>query len=371
MKIIHGTGFTADELVLFRSAIWLNLLTCYQNLTIAMDTLKIPYGFVPPELKDIENEDLPEEPDSPVTSNQMESSIVRASTAKACPTTKLDRVARYAKLKYDEAGGKSQMGVVPDKARMMKTSDLLVSSMFSFSNGEHFPADRIEGLDAIWNDPGIQYCFSRSNEYQLIESCAYLMQHRHRICGPGYEPTEEDILSARIMTTSVSETRFRIKDVTYKVYDVGGQKSQRKKWAPLFEDVDAIIFVVAISAYNQVCFEAKDTNRIVDALEVFKGICEHSCFKNTGIILFLNKIDLFKVKVKTFPISDYFRTFKGNNTYEEGSEFFLNAFKALNKETRRSVHAHLTWATDTRQIKKILDSVFTCIQEWNLAEGGL
>ncbi|ORY36931.1 G-alpha-domain-containing protein [Rhizoclosmatium globosum] len=262
MKIIHGLGFTNDEMIMYRSAIWLNLLTCYQNLTIAMDNLKIPYGFVPPDPKDLEAMELPEEPDiNPPSSQQDDSNGPRDSSLDRPPIIKHDKLARYAALQYENLGGKAQVGEVPDAARMMKTSDLLVSSMFSFSNGEPFPADRVAGLDAIWNDSGIQYCFQRAAEFQLIESCAFLMQHRHRICGLGYKPTEEDILSARIMTTSVSETRFRIKDVIYRVFDVGGQKSQRKKWAPLFEDVDAIIFVVAISSYNQVCFEAKDTNR--------------------------------------------------------------------------------------------------------------
>ncbi|KAJ3012355.1 UNVERIFIED_CONTAM: hypothetical protein HDU68_001251, partial [Siphonaria sp. JEL0065] len=146
MKIIHGIGFTPEELTMYRSAVWLNLLTCFQNLTIAMDTLKIPYGFVPPTLEEIENIDIPEEPDVSAQSTQLESSAIRNSNCVqgTIPTIKLDRIARYARVKYEEAGGKNQLGDVVDKARMMKTSDLLVSSMFSFSNGEPFPADRVE-----------------------------------------------------------------------------------------------------------------------------------------------------------------------------------------------------------------------------------
>ena len=38
----------------------------------------------------------------------------------------------------------------------------------------------------------------------------------------------------------------------FKMIDVGGQRSERRKWIHCFEDVNAIIFVVAISEYNQV-----------------------------------------------------------------------------------------------------------------------
>ena len=36
------------------------------------------------------------------------------------------------------------------------------------------------------------------------------------------------------------------------MFDVGGQRSERKKWIPCFEDVTAIIFIVALSEYDQV-----------------------------------------------------------------------------------------------------------------------
>jgi hypothetical protein len=34
--------------------------------------------------------------------------------------------------------------------------------------------------------------------------------------------------------------------------DVGGQRSERKKWLHCFESVDAVLFVVAMSEYDQV-----------------------------------------------------------------------------------------------------------------------
>jgi len=45
------------------------------------------------------------------------------------------------------------------------------------------------------------------------------------------------------------------------MFDVGGQRSERKKWIHCFEGVTAIIFCVALSAYDLVLAEDEETVR--------------------------------------------------------------------------------------------------------------
>lgn len=45
----------------------------------------------------------------------------------------------------------------------------------------------------------------------------------------------------------------------FRLFDVGGQRSERKKWIHCFEDVTAIIFCVAMSEYDQVLHEDETT----------------------------------------------------------------------------------------------------------------
>ena len=45
------------------------------------------------------------------------------------------------------------------------------------------------------------------------------------------------------------------------MFDVGGQRSERKKWIHCFEGVTAIIFCVALSGYDQVLHEDETTVR--------------------------------------------------------------------------------------------------------------
>jgi hypothetical protein len=45
----------------------------------------------------------------------------------------------------------------------------------------------------------------------------------------------------------------------FRIFDVGGQRSERKKWIHCFEDVHAIIFIIAISEFDQVLLEDDTT----------------------------------------------------------------------------------------------------------------
>ena len=53
-----------------------------------------------------------------------------------------------------------------------------------------------------------------------------------------------------IWYTSKSFYDYRITMSSYRIVDVGGQRSERKKWIHCFEDVTAILFFVALSAYD-------------------------------------------------------------------------------------------------------------------------
>ena len=82
------------------------------------------------------------------------------------------------------------------------------------------------------------------------------------------------------------------------MFDVGGQRNERKKWIHCFDGVNAIIFVAAISEYDQALFEDRETNRMTEALNLFAEIANSRWFTDTAIILFLNKKDLFEEKIK-------------------------------------------------------------------------
>jgi guanine nucleotide-binding protein subunit alpha len=79
-----------------------------------------------------------------------------------------------------------------------------------------------------------------------------------RLYERNYLPTDQDILRARLRTTGISETLFNIGPYTYRMFDVGGQRSERKKWIHVFDNVQVVLFLVAISGYDHALVEDRN-----------------------------------------------------------------------------------------------------------------
>ena len=84
------------------------------------------------------------------------------------------------------------------------------------------------------------------------------------------------------------DKRFAIKDRKYHIFDVGGQKSERKKWYRYVDDVKAVVFVVSLACYNEVMYEDQTKNCMVDALDLFSETVNNKQFRNAPFILFLS-----------------------------------------------------------------------------------
>ncbi|KAJ3107528.1 guanine nucleotide-binding protein subunit alpha [Phlyctochytrium planicorne] len=347
-RLIHGVGFNDTERRSFKPAIAANVIQCSKVLVEAMETLQIPYGW---------NHPFP--PFVPSVSG-------KANDAAPSDATSTDPARRITAEDFT-----AQTANNPSTTACKKAAAVISAAPVSIGEGESVPDNLISAIQTIWQDPGVQHCYSRSNEFQLMDSCEYYMNDVARFLSKDYIPLDQDILSARIMTTTITETRLHIDAVTLRIFDVGGQRSERKKWAPYFDDSSAIIFVSAISAYDQTCFEDNATNRMNESLTLFASICNHPLFRTTSIILFLNKIDLFRKKLLTIPISNYFPQYSGPNSYEPASEFFASKFMALNKFAEKKIYIHFTWATDTKQIRTVLITVNAIILRQNLEASGI
>ena len=61
------------------------------------------------------------------------------------------------------------------------------------------------------------------------------------------------------------------------IVDVGGQRSERRKWVNCFAGITAIIFFVSLSEFDQTLEEESETNRMQESLKVFDEICNFQC----------------------------------------------------------------------------------------------
>lgn len=191
----------------------------------------------------------------------------------------------------------------------------------------------------------------------MLTSITSYFDNIARIAAPDYMPNDQDVLRSRVKTTGITETTFIIGDLTYRMFDVGGQRSERKKWIHCFENVTTILFLVAISEYDQLLFEDETVNRMQEALTLFDSICNSRWFIKTSIILFLNKIDRFKEKLPVSPMKNYFPDYEGGDDYAAACDYILNRFVSLNQHETKQIYTHFTCATDTTQIRFVMAAV--------------
>jgi len=140
--------------------------------------------------------------------------------------------------------------------------------------------------------------------------------------------------------------------------DVGGQRSERKKWIHCFQDVTAVIFCVALSEYDLKLYEDETVNRMHESLKLFDEICNSKWFLNVSVILFLNKSDLFREKIKKVDLKVAFPEYDGGLDFEKAANFIQEKFVSLNKNpTQKQIYPHITCATDTQNIKFVFNAV--------------
>ncbi|XP_057564164.1 guanine nucleotide-binding protein subunit alpha-15 isoform X2 [Hippopotamus amphibius kiboko] len=106
----------------------------------------------------------------------------------------------------------------------------------------------------LWRDSGIRACYDRRREFHLLDSAVYYLSNLDRITEEGYIPTAQDVLRSRMPTTGINEYCFSVQKTNLRIVDVGGQKSERKKWIHCFENVIALIYLASLSEYDQ-CLE--------------------------------------------------------------------------------------------------------------------
>ena len=123
-------------------------------------------------------------------------------------------------------------------------------------------------------------------------------------------PTDQDILYTRVPTTGIHEYSFKLDKMILRMIDVGGQKSERRKWINCFETVTSVIFLAAISEYNQNLFESNQ-NRLEESISLFETIAGCNYLVDSSFLLFLNKNDLFQEKIKSVDLVDFFPEYQG------------------------------------------------------------
>jgi len=254
-----------------------------------------------------------------------------------------------------------------------------------------YPEEFWDAVEVLWADPGMKTCYDRSNEYQLIDSAKYFLDKVGEVRKENYNPSEQDILRCRVLTSGIFETRFRVDRVKFHMFDVGGQRDERRKWIQCFNDVTAIIFVAASSSYNMVLREDQAQNRLREALDLFRSIWNNRWLRNISVILFLNKQDLLEDKIKSgrAKLEDYFPEFvhymippEASPELDQGADreftrakyFIRDNFLQISQSSaaqdkdhaQHHCYPHFTCAVDTENIRRVFNDCRDIIQRVHL-----
>ncbi|KAF8995832.1 heterotrimeric G-protein alpha subunit, GPA3-like protein [Cyathus striatus] len=298
MKILHKGGFSPEERLQYRPIVYRNLIDSAQE--VIAEIKKLGYEYESPQ-----NLLLAEK-------------IYAYNLDPRQKGTSSERAVLYGPEPYDPSS--------------------------TVNRGLTFNHEIAEAIDVLWKDPVITRVMDEhSDEFYLMDSANYFFKEVMRIGEPDYLPNQDDVLRARQKTYGIIETRFMMGQLSIHMFDVGGQRSERKK-------VTSIIFCTSLSEYDQTLLERRSS------------IINSRWFLRTSLILFLNKIDV--------PLERHFHEYTGGRDVNKAAKYILWKFMQLNR-AKLSVYPHLTEATDTNNIKLVFAALKETILQNALKDSGI
>ncbi|CAH0047721.1 unnamed protein product [Clonostachys solani] len=170
-------------------------------------------------------------------------------------------------------------------------------------------------ISSLWKDKNFLRGFYWSYRTQPanIKQLAGRIQHladrgQHR-----YTPTTQDILQVFVKTTGIYETTMHYNSRPFQICDVGGNKSQRKKWIHAFPNTSVVIFTADATSYSKVLCEDENELRVAEELTLFESIANHRQFTNTRLVLILTHIDKLDNIFVRNPVTDCFPDFTSSS----------------------------------------------------------
>ncbi|XP_025093514.1 guanine nucleotide-binding protein G(o) subunit alpha-like isoform X3 [Pomacea canaliculata] len=243
-----------------------------------------------------------------------------------------------------------------------------VTRRMTFLDKLQLQAPDVAVLQQLWTDLGVQCCYARRQKFQrhaLSRTHEYFLDQADRLLTADYVPTVQDILYVHWPTLGVQEHAIAMDSMQFKMIDVAGQKSLRKKWIHFFEGVTAVIFFASLCGFDEALEEDPATNMLQDSLQTFHEVSHSHFLEKTDIILFLNKKDIFLDRIKTVSLATCFPSYKGSSSPEVSLRFIKEQF-LQNKPGHKQLYIHISCAVDINLMRHILANVLDIIMEINL-----
>ncbi|KAI0537496.1 G-protein alpha subunit-domain-containing protein [Xylaria digitata] len=148
----------------------------------------------------------------------------------------------------------------------------------------------------------IDYRFHDNVRYHIENINRFAEQAAH--CSA---PTHGDLLRTQVTTTGIHPTMLTYQGSQYCVYDVGGERSERKKWLCAFPDVSVVLFPVDTISFNRRLREDETVDRMLEQFTLFESISNSGWFKRTNFVVVFTKIDLVEEYLEEVDVDAFLR----------------------------------------------------------------
>ncbi|XP_059653934.1 extra-large guanine nucleotide-binding protein 1-like [Cornus florida] len=238
-------------------------------------------------------------------------------------------------------------------------SDWVIQVMLAGNLEVVFPAairEYAPFVEELWKDGAFQATYNRRNELNMLHGAAnYFLNRAVDVLRVDYEPSDTDILYADGITSSngLASMEFTFPKSTqesflgtadqndpllrYQLIRVHSSSlGESCKWLEMFEDVDLVLYCVALTDYDEFCDDGGvSTNKMLASKKLFESIATHPTLDQKNFLLILNKFDLLKEKIERVPLTqcEWFHDFNpvmsaaGNNSSLAQHAFHYIALK--------------------------------------------
>lgn len=263
---------------------------------------------------------------------------------------------RYKRILRDNALRSIQVLCEQAERKEFKIPKKLQDAFQTVMNATELEAELVPLIQKLWKSNVIQEVYHVRNTFQIHGSADYYIKHVQRFVEESYEPSNEDILRARMRTSGIIETKFEEGGLEFTIVDVGGQRTERRKWLHCFDNVTSVIYLAALDEYDMKLEEDNGTNRMTESIKLFSEVTSSQWFKNTSVILFLNKDDLFREKLPRSPLSKLFPEYTDGDNYESALKFIESKYKD-NFGSADVLYTWVTCAIDTQNVERVFFSI--------------
>ncbi|KAJ3436033.1 guanine nucleotide-binding protein g(o) subunit alpha [Anaeramoeba flamelloides] len=221
----------------------------------------------------------------------------------------------------------------------------------------NFTSTIIDVVESLWADKSIKKMYERRSLIQIPSSTNYFLDSLHRISKNDYLPNDNDIIMCRIPTTGINQVQFEDQGLQWSLIDVGGQRSERRKWIHHFDNVSIVFYVIALDEYDQALYENIEINRMTESLDLLSQTLGNQIFRKTPCFLVFNKLDLFQKKIKKVDLNVCFKKYKGGKNEEKALNFIYKTFKKSISSKKRTVNCFSSIGTETENVSEVLQQI--------------